>query len=261
MGILEGKVAWITGSSSGIGRATALAMAREGAAIAVHGTNLEEINEVVANIEGAGGKAMAVRADVSDPAQMQRAAAQIAKHLGRIDIVFANAGINGVWAPLDDLTPEEWDNTLAVNLKGTFLTLKYAAPELRKQRGAAIVCSSVNGVRMFSNTGATAYACSKAGQIALTKMLALELAESGVRVNAVCPGAISTPIFGKTVVRNAEEVRQPVEFPEGKIPLTDGRPPEPEVVADVAVFLASDAARHVTGSVIFVDGAQSLLQG
>jgi NAD(P)-dependent dehydrogenase (short-subunit alcohol dehydrogenase family) len=261
MGILDGKVAWITGSSSGIGRATALAMAREGAAVAVHGTNLDEINEVVAEIEGAGGKAMAAPADVSDAAQVQKAADDIVRRLGRIDIVFANAGINGVWAPIDDLKPEEWDQTLSVNLTGTFLTIKYAAPELRKRRGAAIICSSVNGVRMFSNTGATAYACSKAGQIALTKMLALELAESGVRVNAVCPGAISTPIFQKTIERNIDDVREPVEFPEGKIPLTDGRPPEPEVVADVVIFLASDAARHVTGSVIFVDGAQSLLQG
>jgi NAD(P)-dependent dehydrogenase (short-subunit alcohol dehydrogenase family) len=261
MAILEGKTAWITGSSSGIGRATALAMVREGAAVAVHGTNLDDVNEVVAEIEGAGGKAMAVQADVSDPAQMSRAAAEIARHFGRIDIVFANAGINGVWAPLDELKPEEWDQTLAVNLKGAFLTLKYAAPELRKHRGSAIICSSVNGVRMFSNTGATAYACSKAAQIALTKMLALELAESGVRVNAVCPGAISTPIFQKTVERNVESVREPVEFPEGQIPLTDGAPPEPEVVADVVIFLASDAARHVTGSVIFVDGGQSLLQG
>jgi NAD(P)-dependent dehydrogenase (short-subunit alcohol dehydrogenase family) len=159
------------------------------------------------------------------------------------------------------LKPEEWDQTLNVNLKGTYLTIKYAAAELRRRRGAVVICSSVNGTRMFSNTGATAYACSKAAQVTMTKMLALEFAEHGVRVNAVCPGAIATAIHEKTEQRDVEQVREPVEFPEGQIPLTDGQAPEPEVVADVVLFLVSDAARHVTGSVIFVDGAQSLLQG
>jgi NAD(P)-dependent dehydrogenase (short-subunit alcohol dehydrogenase family) len=192
---------------------------------------------------------------------MEDAAGRIIQRFGGIDIVFANAGINGVWAPLEELEPDEWDQTLDINLKGTFLTIKYAAPELRKRRGAVIICSSVNGTRMFSNSGATAYACSKAAQVAMTKMLALEMADNGVRVNAVCPGAIATAIHEKTEQRNVDEVRQPVEFPEGQIPLTDGKVPEPDVVADVVVFLASDAARHVTGSVVFVDGAQSLLQG
>jgi NAD(P)-dependent dehydrogenase (short-subunit alcohol dehydrogenase family) len=261
MGLLQDKVAWITGGSSGIGRATALAMAREGAAVAVLGLKEEALTEVVAQIEGEGGKAMAVQADVSDPKQIEDAARRVIKHFGRLDIVFANAGVNGVWAPIDELKPEEWDQTLEINLKGTFLTIKYAAAELRKRRGAVIICSSVNGTRMFSNTGATAYACSKAAQVTMTKMLALEFADAGVRVNAVCPGAIATPIHEKTERRNVEEVREPVEFPEGQIPLTDGKAPEPDVVADVVVFLASDAARHVSGSVVFVDGAQSLLQG
>ncbi len=261
MGVLQDRVAWVTGGSSGIGRATALAMARAGAAVVAHGLDDQEITEVVNQIEDAGGRAMGVRADVSRAEEMQDAAHRIIKHFGRIDIVFANAGINGVWAPIDDLTPEEWDKTLNINLKGTFLTIKYAAPELRKRRGAVIVCSSVNGTRMFSNSGATAYACSKAAQVAMTKMLALEMADAGVRVNAVCPGAIQSGIHDKTIQRNVEDVKEPVEFPEGQIPLTDGHVPEPDVVADVVVFLASDAARHVSGSVIFVDGAQSLLQG
>ncbi|MBW3597840.1 MAG: SDR family oxidoreductase [Planctomycetes bacterium] len=261
MGRLEGKAAWVTGGSSGIGEAAAKALAREGAAVAVSARDKAELKDVVADIERDGGRAMAVAADVSDPAQVEKAAQRVMKDLGRLDIVFANAGTNGVWAPLEELAPEEWSKTLAVNLTGSFLTLKYAAAELRRRRGSVIVCSSVNGVRMFSNSGATAYACSKAGQIALTKMLALEMADDGVRVNAVCPGAIATPIHKKTEQRDVEEVREPVEFPEGQVPLTDGKPPSPEVVADVVVFLASDAARHVTGSVIFVDGAQSLLQG
>jgi NAD(P)-dependent dehydrogenase (short-subunit alcohol dehydrogenase family) len=261
MGALQDKVAWITGGSSGIGRATALAMARAGAAVAVLGLSEDELAAVVAEIKSQAGKAMPLQADVADPAQMEDAAQRIVQRFGRIDIVFANAGINGVWAPIEDLEPDEWDQTLDINLKGTFLTVKYAAAELRKRRGSIIICSSVNGTRMFSNSGATAYACSKAAQVAMAKMLALEMADHGVRVNAVCPGAIATPIHAKTEQRNVEEVREPVEFPEGQIPLTDGKPPEPDVVADVVVFLASDAARHVTGSVVFVDGAQSLLQG
>jgi NAD(P)-dependent dehydrogenase (short-subunit alcohol dehydrogenase family) len=261
MGVLQDKVAWITGGSSGIGRATALAMARAGAAVAVHGLSEDELAEVVYEIKSQGGKAMPIQADVSNPEQMEDAAGRIIQRFGGIDIVFANAGINGVWAPLEELEPDEWDQTLDINLKGTFLTIKYAAPELRKRRGSIIVCSSVNGTRMFSNSGATAYACSKAAQVAMTKMLALEMADNGVRVNAVCPGAIATAIHEKTEQRNVEAVREPVEFPEGQIPLTDGKVPEPDVVADVVVFLASDAARHVTGSVVFVDGAQSLLQG
>lgn len=236
-------------------------MAREGASVAILSRDEAELNEVIAEIEGAGGKAMATPADVSEPEQMQDAAQKVIEHFGRIDIVFANAGINGVWAPIEDLTPDEWDTTLSVNLKGTFLTLKYAAPQLRKNRGSAVICSSVNGTRIFSNSGATAYACSKAAQVAMTKMLAMEMADDGVRVNAVCPGAIESEIHEKTEQRNTQEIREPVEFPEGQIPLTDGKVPKPSVVADVVVFLASDAARHVTGSVIFVDGAQSLLQG
>jgi NAD(P)-dependent dehydrogenase (short-subunit alcohol dehydrogenase family) len=261
MGALQDKVAWVTGASSGIGRAAAMALAREGAAVAVLARRNEELQEVVADIEKEGGRALAVPADVSDPAAMKKAVERIVDHFGRLDIVFANAGMNGTWAPIEELKTDEWTRTLSVNLTGSFLTIKYAASELRRRRGSVIVCSSVNGVRMFSNSGATAYACSKAGQIALTKMLALELADDGVRVNAVCPGAIATPIHEKTEQRNLEEAREPVEYPEGQVPLTDGKAPGPEVVADVVVFLASDAARHVTGSVMFVDGAQSLLQG
>lgn len=125
-----------------------------------------------------------------------------------------------------------------------------------------MVNSSVNGTRMFSNTGATAYSGTKAALIAITKMLALEFAEHKVRVNAVCPGWIETEIEDNTSKRDLESVQEPVEFPEGKVPLTDGNTPgTADQVADVVLFLSSSAASHVTGSVIYVDGAQSLLQG
>ncbi len=124
-----------------------------------------------------------------------------------------------------------------------------------------IVVSSVNGNRIFSSARASACASSKAGQVALTKMLALEMAKHKVRVNAICPGEVDTPIGDKTVKKSIEQAMEPIEFPEGRIPLTDGRPGEPEQVAAVACFLASDDASHVTGAVIYVDGAESLLQG
>jgi NAD(P)-dependent dehydrogenase (short-subunit alcohol dehydrogenase family) len=180
---------------------------------------------------------------------------------GRIDIVFANAGINGVWASLEDLKPEEWDETLNVNLKGTFLTVKYAVPYLKKRGGSIIVTSSVNGTRIFSNTGATAYSSSKAAQVAFTKMIALELAPHRIRANVICPGAIETDIGQNTEQRDLEEIRQPVEFPEGSIPLTSGEPGTAEQIAQLVLFLASDASSHITGTEIWIDGASSLLVG
>src|SRR2546423_14830098 len=152
---LEGRVALITGAGSGIGKAAALLLARKGAKIGALGHNTDdELFKTVAEIERNRGAAIALAADVSQPDEMQRAVEQLAQRFGRLDIVFANAGINGVWAPLEDLTPEEWDRTLDINLKGTFLTVKYAVPYLKKQGGSVIITSSVNGTRIFSNTGA-----------------------------------------------------------------------------------------------------------
>jgi NAD(P)-dependent dehydrogenase (short-subunit alcohol dehydrogenase family) len=258
---LKGKVALITGAGSGIGAAAARLLAKEGAKVAALSRTENEVAKVVAEIRDRGGEALATPADISQPEQVQTAIGRIGVEWGRLDIVLANAGINGVWAPLDELTPEEWDKTLAVNLKGTFLTVKYALPYLKKQGGSVIVTSSVNGTRMFSNTGATAYACSKAAQVAFTKMVALELAEQRIRVNVICPGAIETQIEESTEKRDIEKVKEPVEFPEGVIPLTDGRSGTSEQVAQLVLFLASDASSHITGTEIWIDGGQSLLQG
>jgi NAD(P)-dependent dehydrogenase (short-subunit alcohol dehydrogenase family) len=258
---LAGKVALVTGAGSGIGKATALLLAEQGVKLAVLGRTADELRQTVEQIRSKGGEAMPVVADISQADQVQQAIWQIVEHWQHLDVVFANAGINGVWAPLEELEPDEWDKTLSVNLKGTFLTVKYAVPHLKKQGGSVIITSSVNGTRMFSNTGATAYACSKAAQVAFTKMVALELAEHRVRVNVICPGAIKTDISQNTEQRDLEQVQEPVEFPEGKIPLTDGEPGTAEQVAQLVLFLASDAASHITGTEIWIDGGQSLLQG
>jgi NAD(P)-dependent dehydrogenase (short-subunit alcohol dehydrogenase family) len=258
---LSGKVALVTGAGSGIGRAAAQLMAREGARVGVLDLSADEIKETVNEIKGAGGEALPLAADVSQPDQVQRAVAELTGRWGRLDIVFANAGINGVWAPLDELTPEEWDRTLGINLKGTFLTVKYALPALRKQGGSVIITASVNGTRTFSNTGATAYSSSKAGQVAFAKMTAVELARHRIRVNVICPGAIETNIEERTEQRDLERVKVPVEYPEGSIPLTRGRPGSADQVAQLVLFLASDASSHITGTEIWIDGASSLLVG
>ncbi|MBD1831816.1 SDR family oxidoreductase [Trichocoleus sp. FACHB-90] len=258
---LTGKVALITGAGSGIGKAAAVLLAKEGAKIGALGRSDDELKAVVSDIQAAGGEAITLKADISEPEQMQQAVEQLVNQWGRLDIVFANAGINGVWASLEDLTPEEWDKTMDVNLKGTFLTVKYAVPHLKKQGGSVIVTSSVNGTRMFSNTGATAYACTKAAQVAFTKMVALELAEHKIRVNVICPGAIDTNIDQNTERRELDEIREPVEYPEGQIPLTDGKSGTSEQVAQLVLFLASDNSSHISGTEMWIDGTQSLLVG
>jgi NAD(P)-dependent dehydrogenase (short-subunit alcohol dehydrogenase family) len=258
---LHGRVALVTGAGSGIGKAAALILAAAGSRVAALGHGKEELQQTVDEIAAADGEAMPVLADVSDPEQMQQAVQQVGDRWGRIDVVFANAGINGVWAPLEELSPEDWDQTLAVNLKGTFLTVKYAVPYLKRQGGSVIITSSVNGTRIFSNTGATAYSCSKAGQVAFTKMVALELAKHRVRVNVICPGAIATEIDENTERRDLDKEREPVKFPEGKIPLTDVQPASAERVGQLVLFLASDASSHITGTEIWIDGGESLLQG
>jgi NAD(P)-dependent dehydrogenase (short-subunit alcohol dehydrogenase family) len=257
---LADKVALITGGGEGIGRATALLFAREGARVAVLGRHRENLDPVVELIAAEHGEAIPVCADISDPAQMQAAIQEVVKKWGRLDIVFANAGINGVWAPLEGLEPEEWDQTMAINLKGTFLTVKYAVPHLKKRGGSVIVTSSINGTRVFSNTGATAYSCTKAGQVAFTKMAALELAPFKVRVNVICPGAIETSIDDNTEHRNLEKVRTPVEFPDTDKPL-ERAPGSAEQVARLVLFLASDASDHITGTEMWIDGAESLIRG
>jgi NAD(P)-dependent dehydrogenase (short-subunit alcohol dehydrogenase family) len=257
---LAEKVALVTGAGSGIGRAAAILLAKEGGRVGALGRTAEELQEVVAEIEGAGGQALALVADVSDPGQLEGAIQQLGGRWGRLDIVFANAGINGVWAPLDEITPEEWDHTLDINLKGTFLTVKHALPFLKRQGGAVVVTSSVNGTRNFSNTGATAYSCSKAAQVAFTKMVALELARDKIRVNVICPGAIDTEIDENTERRNTERVKIPVEFPEGSHPLR-GEPGTSEQVAQLVLFLVSDASSHISGTEMWIDGAETLLRG
>lgn len=258
---LEGKVAYITGAGSGLGKAAAIRFAQEGAKVAILSRTESQINAVAKEIEDAGGEALPLVGDVSQPDQMEAANQKIIDTWGKLDIVVANAGINGVWTAIDQITPEEWDTTLGINLKGTFLTVKYAVPFMKESGGSIVVVSSVNGTRMFSNTGATAYSCSKAAQVAFTKMVALELAKHKIRVNAICPGWIESEIGENTFLRELSEIREPVNYPNGSIPLTGGKPGKSMQVADLMLFLASDASSHISGTEMWIDGAQSLMQG
>lgn len=258
---LKDRVALITGAGSGIGEASARLFAKEGAKVVALGHSEDEIKQLAEELSGQGHEAMHVVADISEADAMQEAYRQVVDRWGRLDIVFANAGINGLWAPIEDLEPEDWDKTLHTNLRGTFLTIKYAVPHMRARGGSILVTSSVNGTRMFSNTGATAYATSKAGQVAMTKMLAVELGKFKIRVNVICPGAIDTDIEENTEREGLENIRLPVEFPQGMIPLTGKEPGSSEQVAQLALFLASDMSSHISGTEVWIDGAQSLLQG
>lgn len=258
---LQGRVALVTGAGSGIGRAAAALFAGAGARVALVGHTASELEDARAEIATVGGEAVACVADVSDPAAVEAAVARVEQTWGALHHVVANAGVNGLWAPLDQIAPEDWDRTLAINLRGTYLTIRAALPLLRRAGGSVVVVSSVNGTRMFSNTGATAYAVSKAGQLALARMLALEFAPLRIRVNTVCPGAIRTRIGDNTERRDLDKIGVPVAFPEGEIPLTSGEPGSAAQVAELILFLASDASAHITGAEVFIDGGQSLLQG
>ena len=256
---LENKVAFVAGAGSGIGAAAAQRLAQAGARVALISRTKEELEQVAQSIGE--DKTLVIEADVAREDDVKAAYQQVIDAWGRLDIVFAIAGVNGVWAPIEELSLDDWQKTIDINLTGTFLTVKYAVPHLKKQGGSVIVGASINGTRVFSNTGATAYSCSKAGQVAMTKMLALELAKHRIRVNVICPGAINTEIEDNTEKHNVEKEKEPIEFPEGMIPLNDGNPGEPEQVADLVYFLASDLSSHITGTEVWIDGGESLLKG
>lgn len=253
------KVALVTGAGSGIGKAAAMALAKDGYAIGALGRTKDELDAVVEELTSKGSQAVTLVADVSREDQVEAAVSQLIKTYGRLDVVVANAGINGVWAPIEDLKPDEWDQTISINLRGTYLTIHKAVPHMKSTGGSIIIISSINGTRTFTSPGATAYSVTKAGQLAMTQQLALELARYGIRVNAICPGAIDTEINDNTQIRSRDETSIPVDWPQGSIPVSNGRPGTSEDVADLIAFLASDRSRHITGTPVWIDGGQGLL--
>lgn len=258
---MEDRVALVTGAGSGIGKATAVLLASKGYSVGVLGHTAEELSVTCSEISARGGRSVSLLADIVDEPAMRNAVEQLVSKFGRLDAVVANAGINGVWAPIDDLTLDEWNRTISINLTGTFLTVNTTVPHLKASGGGSIVVvSSINGTRTFTTPGATAYTATKAGQVAMVQQLALELARHHIRINAVCPGEIETNIEANTDLRNEDQTAIPVVWPEGQVPITGGKPGHSRDVAAVIGFLLSDEARHMTGSPVWVDGGQGLLR-
>lgn len=243
----SGKVVFITGASSGIGRATALAFAREGAAVAVADLDAEGGRETARMVESAGARALFVPCDVSSDRDVRAALDRTIETFGRLDCAFNNAGIEGQQGSTADCSEQNWDRVLAIDLKGVWLCMKHEIPLLLKQeRGAIVNCSSIAGLVGFP--GIPAYVAAKHGIIGLTRAAALELAKSNIRVNAVCPGVIQTPMVDRFAHGEAQIQEQLIAGePVGRL----GRPEE---VAEAVVWLCSDAASFVTGQPLAIDG-------
>jgi NAD(P)-dependent dehydrogenase (short-subunit alcohol dehydrogenase family) len=256
---LAGRYALVTGAGSGIGEAAALKLAEAGANLALLGRTGDELNQTAEKCRRLGREARVLVADVSKEGEMRAAFDTAGDAFGRLDFVFANAGVNGTWAPIEELSYTDWKKTQAINLGGTFLTLHFAVPLMKDRGGSIAITSSINGTRTFTTAGASAYSTTKAGQLAFGQMAALELAKHRIRVNVICPGAVESEISENTDQRNVEAAREPAEYREGTVPLTDGKPGTAEDVGDLVLFLASDRSRHITGTPIWIDGGQSLL--
>lgn len=249
---LAGKAALITGGGTGIGRACALLFAREGARVAVAGRSAEPLRAVVAEIERAGGQALAVTCDVTQAQQVERAVRATVERFGALNVVVNNAGVLALGSV--EQTPEsEWARVLGVNLIGTFLVSRAALPELRKAGGGSIVnIGSLYGLIGLKNRAA--YAASKGGVVQLTRSMALDHAHEGIRVNCVCPAIVETEMIQQVFANQPDPAalrRQRIE----QIPL--GRMGRTEDVAQLALFLASDESSWMTGVALPLDGGLS----
>ena len=247
MSELMGKVAIVTGASAGIGRAAAFALAAEGANVVLADVDVARGEQVASDISDTGGTAIFVRTDVTDDTSVAALVSTAIARLGGVDVAFNNAGIEGTPAPTADCTPENWQRTLAVNLTGVWSCMRHEIPAMLERGGGAIVnMSSVAGLVGFATI--PAYVASKHGVAGLTKTAALEYAEQGIRVNAVCPGVIDTEMVerftgGQPETQAAMIATEPV-----------GRLGRPEEIADAVVWLCSERSSFVTGQAIAVDG-------
>ena len=248
MGGMDSKVALVTGAAAGIGRATALAFAAEGASVALVDSEEQRGGLVADEIRQAGGRALFIPADVSQAELANAMVAATMSRFGRLDFAFNNAGIEGDPGPIELCSDLNWDRTLAVNLTGVFLCMRAEIPAIRDSggQGAIVNCASIAGLNGFP--GLAAYVASKHGVNGLTRSAALELAADGIRVNSVCPGAIETEMIQRIKVEQPELIERTV----AAHPL--GRLGQPEEIAACVIWLCSAGAGFVTGQAIAVDG-------
>ena len=243
--IFKGKVAVVTGSSYGIGRSTAIAFAKRGAKVVLSDwVDDKDTRELIGQ---AGGEAVFFKCDVSNEEEVRSLMAQAVSHYGRLDFAFNNAGVEGSPAPVADCSNENWDRTIGINLRGVWLCMKHQIPAMLKSGGGVIVNNaSIAGLVGFA--GVPAYVASKHGVVGLTKNAALDYAKQNIRVNAVCPGVIQTPMIDRFTGGDPKVIQQ----------LVAGEPMDrlgqPEEIAETVVFLCSDAASFITGQAIAVDG-------
>jgi NAD(P)-dependent dehydrogenase (short-subunit alcohol dehydrogenase family) len=244
---LQNKVAIVTGGTSGIGRDTAVLFAKEGAKVVVAGRREAEGQETMDLIRSAGGVGIFVQTDVAKTADVQALVQKTVEKYGRLDIAFNNAGIEGSWVPIAEQPEEDWDRTIAINLKGVWLCLKYELQQMLKQGtgGAIVNMSSVAG--WIGSAGAATYSATKHGVIALTKSAALENATKGIRVNAICPAVIETPMGERLF--GAPEMNK---FALGLHPM--GRFGKPMEVAEAVLWMCSERASFMTGQSLVLDG-------
>lgn len=247
-GLLEGKSGLITGGSSGIGRATALAFAREGASVTVADIADDAGKKVVDEIESAGGRAHFIHLDVTSESDVENAVCSTVEAFGRLDCAVNNAGTTGAGGMIQQISLEDWRKTMSINLEGVFLCLKYELPVMQEQKSGAIV-NVASGAGLIAVPGLAPYCASKHGVLGLTKTAAVENARCGVRVNAICPGSTDTPML-----RSAMEA-SPVMEKMIMSSLPSGRLGTPDQIAEAAVWLCSDRAAYVSGESMLVDAA------
>jgi NAD(P)-dependent dehydrogenase (short-subunit alcohol dehydrogenase family) len=244
---LEGKVALVTGGTSGIGRETAVLFAKAGAKVVVAGRREAEGQETVELIRAAGGEGLFVKTDVSRAAEVEALVQKTAERFGRLDAAFNNAGVEGAWIPIVRQSEEDFDRTISINLKGVWLCLKYEIRQMLKQGSGGSIVNMASALGLVGSAGTSAYSASKHGVIGLTKTAALENAKKGIRVNAVCPGMIETEMSSRIL-----HVPAVHKFVLGCHPI--GRLGRPIEVAEAALWMCSDKASFMTGQLLGIDG-------
>jgi meso-butanediol dehydrogenase / (S,S)-butanediol dehydrogenase / diacetyl reductase len=251
-GRLSGKVAVVTGGASGIGQAACLRIANEGCHVAVVDIDGDGAKRVAEECAAAGVRALSLRSDVSDEKEIEAAVDSVLSHFKKLDLLVANAGIEGPMRDFGDITAAEFDRIMAVNVRGAFLTVRACIPTMRAQQSGAI-CMTASNYGQVATPHTTVYCATKGAVAALGRALAVELVPDGIRVNCVCPGNVDTPMFDRALAMQVENPAQ--------VKAAAGRMAKPEEIASVIAFLLSEDAAYMTGAQVFVDYGETCRPG